>query len=56
MLQSKTTGCNNCIESSSCEFSSEFCPKAALDLSLDSDLTSDPIFKKYRELYQRTDR
>lgn len=55
MLQRKFLGCDGCIESSSCEFSSEFCPKAALDLSLDSDLAADPALKKYREYYQRLD-
>ncbi|HWR44802.1 hypothetical protein [Sporomusa sp.] len=56
MLMRKIMGCNGCIESSSCEFSSEFCPKAALDLSPDNDLAADPVLRKYRELYQRLDR
>lgn len=55
MLQRKTTDCNNCVESGSCEFSSQFCPKAVLDLSLDSDLADDATLKKYREFYQRFD-
>ncbi|CVK20185.1 MULTISPECIES: hypothetical protein [Sporomusa] len=53
MLQRKSLGCDSCIESNSCEFSSEFCPKATLELSPDQDLESDPAFKKYREFYQR---
>ncbi|CQR72975.1 hypothetical protein SOV_47590 [Sporomusa ovata DSM 2662] len=53
MLQHKLKGCDDCIESSSCEFSSEFCPKTVLDHNLDNDLTADPVFKKYQELYQR---
>ncbi|XER09357.1 hypothetical protein SRRS_49830 [Sporomusa rhizae] len=51
--QRKIMGCNNCIESGSCEFSSEFCPKASLDLHLENDLATDPVLKKYREYYQR---
>ncbi|MBP2664803.1 MAG: hypothetical protein H6Q71_2751 [Firmicutes bacterium] len=53
MLQHKFRGCDNCLESSSCEFSSEFCPKTVLDHKLDSDLAADPVFKKYQEFYQR---
>jgi hypothetical protein len=53
MLQRKAMGCTNCVESCSCEFSSQFCPKAALDLSLDSDLAAESVLQKYREFYQR---
>lgn len=53
MLRRKSLGCDNCIESSSCEFSSEFCPKTTLDVSPDNDLESDPTLRKYREFYQR---
>ncbi|SDD55495.1 hypothetical protein [Sporomusa acidovorans] len=53
MLHRKLKGCESCVESSSCEFSSEFCPKTALELKLDSDIADDPVFKKYYEFYQR---
>ncbi|MDF2875790.1 MAG: hypothetical protein K0R22_2473 [Sporomusa sp.] len=56
MLLRKIRGCDGCIESSACEFSSEFCPKAVLDLNLDNGLDVDPALRKYRELYQRLDR
>ncbi|MGL5511657.1 MAG: hypothetical protein ACRDBM_00255 [Sporomusa sp.] len=56
MLQRKSMGCDRCVESSSCEFSSEFCPKAELELYPNDDLMTDPAFKKYREYYQRFDR
>ncbi len=49
----KIRGCTDCIESSSCEFSSEFCPKAVLDISPGDDLKADPVLRKYQELYQR---
>lgn len=52
----KIKGCADCIESSSCEFSSEFCPKALLDVHPDNDLTTDPVLRKYQELYQRLDK
>ncbi|WP_371374065.1 hypothetical protein [Sporomusa aerivorans] len=55
MLQRQVIGCNSCVESCSCEFSSQYCPKAALDLSLDSDLAEDLTLQKYREYYQRFD-
>ena len=53
VLQHRFRGCDGCIESNSCEFSSEFCPKAVLDHKLESDLAADPVFKKYQEFYQR---
>ncbi|WP_176215625.1 hypothetical protein [Sporomusa malonica] len=56
MLQHRFMDCDACAESSSCEFSSEFCPRAALDRSQESDIAADPEFKKYREYYQRFDK
>ncbi|MDF2569725.1 MAG: hypothetical protein K0R55_1329 [Sporomusa sp.] len=56
MLQHRFMDCDDCVESCSCEFSSEFCPKVALDRSLNSDFADDPELKKYREYYQRFDR
>lgn len=53
MLRRKSLGCDNCIESNSCEFFSQHCPKTTLELSTDENLDSDPLFKKYREFYNR---
>lgn len=55
MLKYNGFHCLDCAESNNCEFSSDFCPRSTLDFALDDDIAEDPVFKKYREYYRRSD-
>jgi len=52
LLKQNGAYCIDCAESNSCEFSSDFCPRAAIELDVGEAIAIDPLFKKYKDYYK----